>query len=69
MQCGCVQDIEDAIMNSGLGFNPSNDGAIIRINVPQLTEERRAEMVKLANSEAENAKVRSSHPHVPSVST
>ena len=44
-------------MNSGLGFTPNNDGNIIRINVPQLTEERRKEMVKLANSEGENAKV------------
>lgn len=44
-------------MNSGLGFTPNNDGEIIRINVPQLTEERRKEMVKLANSEGENAKV------------
>ena len=44
-------------MNSGLGFTPNNDGNIIRINVPQLTEERRKEMVKLASSEGENAKV------------
>jgi hypothetical protein len=52
-----IQDIEDAIIKSGLGFTPNNDGNIIRINVPQLTEERRKQMVKLANSEAENAKV------------
>ena len=49
--------IEKTIMNSNLGFNPMNDGNIIRINVPVLTEERRLELVKRAKSEAENAKV------------
>lgn len=50
-------DIERAIINSNLGLNPQNDGEMIRINVPPLTEERRKEMVKLAKGEAENCKV------------
>lgn len=50
-------DIERAIINSNLGLNPQNDGEVIRINVPPLTEERRKEMVKLAKAEAEHCKV------------
>ncbi len=50
-------DIERAIINSNLGLNPQNDGEMIRINVPALTEERRKEMVKMAKNEAENCKV------------
>ena len=49
--------IERAIRNSDLGVNPSNDGAIIRVVFPQLTEERRREMVKIARSKAEDARV------------
>ncbi|MFI6867123.1 ribosome recycling factor [Nocardia sp. NPDC050406] len=49
--------IETAIRNSDLGVNPSNDGTIIRISVPQLTEERRREMVKQAKSKGEDAKI------------
>lgn len=49
--------IEKAIMNSDLGLNPSNDGKIIRLSIPQLTEERRKELCKLAQKEGENAKV------------
>jgi ribosome recycling factor len=49
--------IERAIRNSDLGVNPSNDGAIIRIVLPQLTEERRREMVKIARHKGEEAKV------------
>jgi ribosome recycling factor len=49
--------IENAIRNSDLGVNPSNDGSIIRISVPQLTEERRREFVKQAKSKGEDAKV------------
>lgn len=52
-----LADIERAIINSNLGLNPQNDGEIIRINVPALTEERRKEMVKMAKGEAENCKV------------
>ena len=49
--------IEKAIMAANLGFNPDNNGEIIRINIPPLTEERRRDMVKLVNKEGENAKV------------
>ncbi|MDT7728016.1 MAG: ribosome recycling factor [Actinomycetota bacterium] len=49
--------IENAIRVSDLGLNPSNDGNIIRIVVPQLTEERRKEMVKVAKSKGEDARV------------
>jgi len=49
--------IEKAILNSNMGFNPSNDGKIIRIPVPQLTEERRKEIVKLVKKLAEETKV------------
>jgi ribosome recycling factor len=47
--------IERAILKSDLGINPSNDGQNIRLNFPQMTEERRKEMVKMVNSRAENA--------------
>jgi ribosome recycling factor len=49
--------IEKAIMAANLGFNPQNDGQIIRIVVPPLTEERRKDLVKKAKAEAENGKV------------
>lgn len=49
--------IENAIRNSDLGLNPSNDGNLIRIAVPQLTEERRRELVKQAKSKGEDAKI------------
>ncbi len=49
--------IEKAIMNANLGFNPQNNGEIIRILVPPLTEERRKDLVKRAKLEAENGKV------------
>jgi ribosome recycling factor len=52
-----LQDIERAIINSNLNLNPQNDGEMIRIHVPPLTEERRKDMVKMAKAEAENAKV------------
>jgi len=50
-------EIEKAILKSDLGLNPSNDGSIIRIAIPALTEERRKELVKLVKKEAEEAKV------------
>lgn len=53
-----LKDIERAIINSNLGFNPSNDGELIRINLPMLTEERRIQLVKQAKVEADNGKVR-----------
>ncbi|WP_295769989.1 ribosome recycling factor [uncultured Mucilaginibacter sp.] len=49
--------IEKAIKESSLGLNPQNDGTIIRINVPPLTEERRRDLVKKLKGEAENGKV------------
>ncbi len=49
--------IERAIRDSDLGVNPTNDGAIIRIVFPQLTEERRKELVKVARGKGEDAKV------------
>lgn len=52
-----LQEIETAIMNANIGFNPMNNGEMIIINVPPLTEERRRELVKQAKSEAEDAKV------------
>jgi ribosome recycling factor len=52
-----LSSIEKAIQSSGLGFNPQNDGTIIRIPVPPLTEERRKEYVKLTKKYAEEGKV------------
>jgi ribosome recycling factor len=52
-----LRSIEDAIRNSDLGVNPTNDGNIIRIAIPQLTEERRRDLVKQAKSKGEDAKV------------
>lgn len=49
--------IETAIRNSDLGVNPTNDGNLIRIAVPQLTEERRRELVKQAKAKAEDGKI------------
>jgi ribosome recycling factor len=49
--------IEKAIMAANLGFNPQNNGEVLRINVPPLTEERRRDLVKKAKAEVENAKV------------
>lgn len=52
-----VKSIEKAIQNSDLGINPQNDGASIRLNFPQLTEERRKELVKQIRGEAETARI------------
>ena len=49
--------VERAIRDSDLGVNPSNDGTIIRVVIPQLSEERRREMVKVAKGKGEDAKV------------
>jgi ribosome recycling factor len=54
---GAMNAIEKAIRDSDLGVNPTNDGAIIRIVFPQLTEERRKEYIKMAHRKAEDAKV------------
>ncbi len=52
-----IYAIEKAIMAANLGFNPMNEGELLRINVPPLTEERRKDLVKRAKNEAEDAKV------------
>jgi ribosome recycling factor len=52
-----IQDIEKAIMSGGLGLNPNNDGHLIRIPLPMLSEERRKELVKKAKEVAENARI------------
>lgn len=52
-----VKDIEKAIMASDLGINPSNDGKMIRLVIPPLTEERRKDLIKQVKKEVENAKV------------
>lgn len=54
---GCLKDIEKAILASNLGYNPGNDGETIRIIIPELTEERRKELVKQVKALAEEAKV------------
>ena len=52
-----IHTIEKAIMDANLGFTPQNNGEVIRINVPALTEERRRELVKKARTAGETAKV------------
>ena len=52
-----VSAVERAIRDSGLGLNPSSDGMLVRVPIPQLTTERRNELAKLAHKYAEGAKV------------
>ena len=54
---GAMAGIEKAIRDSDLGVNPANDGNVIRLVLPQLTEERRKEYIKLARHKAEEARV------------
>jgi ribosome recycling factor len=54
---GSMTAIEKAIRDSDLGVNPTNDGAVIRVVFPQLTEERRREFIKVAHRKAEDARV------------
>jgi ribosome recycling factor len=54
---GLLGAIERAIQESDLGLNPSNDGTVIRLAIPQLTEERRKELVRLVHKMAEEARV------------
>lgn len=54
---GAFSDVERGIQKSDLGLNPINDGKIIRISIPPLTEERRMELVKVAKKYTEDAKV------------
>lgn len=52
-----IKDIEKAIMTSDIGINPSNDGSVIRLVFPELTEDRRKELAKDVKKKAEDAKV------------
>jgi len=52
-----LQAMEKAIRNSDLGVNPTNDGTLIRVIVPQLSQERRRELVKVAHSKGEDARI------------
>jgi len=54
---GSIVEIEKAIMKSDLGITPNNDGNVIRLNIPQLTEDRRKDLVKVVKKRAEEAKV------------
>lgn len=52
-----VKAIADAIRTSNLGFNPSDDGRIVRVPIPPLTEDRRRDMVKMLGEKVENARI------------
>ena len=52
-----IGDIERAIMKSDLGLNPVNDGTMIRLSIPQLTKERRQEIVKVVHKKTEEGRV------------
>ncbi len=52
-----IKDIERAIQTSDLGLTPSNDGKIVRLSIPALTEERRLELVRVVKNRAEEARV------------
>ncbi len=54
---GMIKAVEKAIMESGLGLNPSSDGQLVRVPIPALTEERRIELSKIAGKYAEEARV------------
>ncbi len=54
---GCIANIEKAILQSELGLNPTSDGSVIRINIPQLSEERRQELIKVVRRKIEERKI------------
>lgn len=54
---GLIPEVEKAIMNANLGLNPQNNGEMVIINIPALTEERRKDLVKRAKAEAEEARI------------
>ena len=54
---GAIDAVEKAIRDSGLGLNPNTAGTVIRVPLPPLTEERRKDLIKILNKEAEQAKV------------
>jgi ribosome recycling factor len=51
-----LADVERALLKSNLGLTPNNDGKVVRLNIPPLTEERRKELVKIAQTDAEAAR-------------
>ncbi len=54
---GTIDTIEKAILKSDLGLNPANDGRVIRINIPPLTEERRQELIKVVRKRVEEGRI------------
>jgi len=52
-----IKEIEKAILRSPLGLTPQNDGSVIRVNIPPLTEERRAELIRLVRKKAEEGRI------------
>jgi len=54
---GMIKEIEKGIMNSDVGLNPDNNGELIRLSIPPLTEDRRKNLVKLVRTEGEDAKI------------
>jgi ribosome recycling factor len=54
---GSLTSVEKAILKSGLGLNPANDGDVIRLSIPQLTEERRRELVRVVRKRVEEGRV------------
>ena len=54
---GLIESVEKAIRDSGLGLNPARDGNVVRVPIPQLSEERRIELTKIANKYAEQARI------------
>jgi len=54
---GAIASIEKAIRESDLGVNPASDGGVIRVNFPQLTEERRKDFIKVARTKAEDSRI------------
>ena len=65
---GLIDSIEKAIRSSELGLNPSNDGTIIRVPLPQLTEERRKDLVKIVRKLAEEGKIGVRHGRAEAIS-
>lgn len=54
---GAMKDVEKAILKSDLGLTPNNDGNLIRLSIPQLTEERRLELVKFVRKKSEEGRI------------
>ncbi|MFW5787414.1 MAG: ribosome recycling factor [Halanaerobiales bacterium] len=52
-----IENIEKAILKENLGLTPNNDGSVIRLNIPRLTEERRKELVKVVSEKAEDGRI------------